>query len=103
MTKLKALKVSCSDWMHTWGMGTNHVGTLELDTLNNQFIWKGQCCGRHGQEWNKRSKIIFTVAEGDETDTNAERITIIEAKGTLPIYLEVFKSVNLLLKMQLER
>ncbi len=99
----KPLKVSCSDWMHTWGMGTNHVGTLELDTLNNQFIWKGQCCGRHGQQWNKGSKVIFTVTAEDMSKATAEDITIIEAKGTLPTYSEVLISVNKLLEMQLQK
>ena len=93
---MKPLKTHCSDWQKSWGLGTNHIGKLFLDELNNQFIWKGHQQGRHGQVWNKGQEIHFIVTlEGQIKITYRKH-----EHDSLPDMAEVMGAVNRLWEMQ---
>jgi hypothetical protein len=96
--KSKVLKTDCGDWHRSWGIGTNHIGTLELDEVNNQFIWKGHQQGRHGQQWNRGQVIHFTV--------NDDQINITYKKhdySRLPQKEDVMAAVTTLHQMQMQK
>lgn len=80
----------CGDWYRSWGLGTNKIGKLYATETPGTYLWKGHSQGRHGQVWNKRSQILFSVANGE--------ITILERKGGagLPDHRDVLESVRIL-------
>lgn len=83
------MKTNCSDWYRSWGLGTNKIGKLETTDIPGTYLWKGHCQGRHGQIWNRRSKTLFSLANGE--------ITIIEQKGaSLPDLRDVMEAVRIL-------
>jgi hypothetical protein len=84
--KLKS--VPCSDWMLSWGLGTNHLGKLSLK--DGLFTWKGHCQGRHGQILQK----TFTVSWQDGTNLDEIGLNITRS--------ELIKSINLLKKLNNE-
>ena len=98
--KTQKLITHCSDWHLSWGLGTNHIGELELDKVNNRFIWTGHQQGRHGQIWNPDQKICFTV-NGETLQESVVTVTYRKQDyDSLPKHSEVMQAVQRLMEMQ---
>ena len=78
MASVKVKKVQCSDWMDSWGLGTNKIGHLVVGPLTHSYIWTGIAQGRHGQILRKKYSVHFTCSP-----TTGE-IKIIEGDHALP-------------------
>ncbi len=93
---LMATSVHCGDWHLGWGFGGyNKLGKLTAEQ-DGVFLWKGHSQGRHGQTWNKGAFARFRMVDG--------RISIIEQKGSMPIFQEILNSLrDLEAKMQQEQ
>lgn len=84
---MKTKSVPCSDWMDTWGFGTNKIGKLSKGVEPNQYIWKGLSQGRHGQIYRTTYTVVFTY----NPDTG-EFIT--DGNGSLPTGKHVVNAIN---------
>ena len=78
--------VNCGDWHLGWGYGGyNKIGKLRAEG-DGIFLWKGYSQGRHGRTWNKGAFARFRMVDG--------RISILEQKGSMPIFQEVLNSLK---------
>lgn len=88
VTLVDLYSVGCSDWHHTWGMGTNKIGRLYYEPTDDIYIWRGHCQGRHGQKWNEHSEYHFKIVEGKK-----EEVWTNKNKSILPTRGELDKSI----------
>lgn len=93
-TKKPLQIVGCGDWHLGWGLGGhNKVGKLSIEIVQYcpiNFIWRGSSQGRHGQKFNPAATARFSVF--------GDKIKITNIKGSFPVYSEIIKSANILLR-----